>query len=195
MRLLLGTTLVLTALVVGACSSDPEAVEETPDISAIGTAPLVTYELGAELLITLNEAWAPTAIFEVEVAAGSGSCSSKRVAISGRPNVTLFLVGASCSSEAIGRGNGEEPLFASAGQLSRGGNITTEELSLGTLTLADVEYFECTNECDFYRPTVGVLELNAPADPAFPTLVIADDYEGATREDIRQFARALSAAS
>lgn len=184
--------LLLALFALTACASDPASDVGAPSVD---DAPQVTYELGAGLLITLNEAFSPQTNFEAATGDVNGACTSKRVLIQGSTTFTLFLVGASCSADPVGRGNGQEPLFASGAQLVGGKDIATEQLALGTLTMAQVDYFECTNECDFYRPTVAVLELDAPIDPDFATIVIANDYEGATRTDIRQVALALSAAS
>ena len=167
------------------------------DEPALIEPPLATNDLGAGLELTINSSWATAGTFDDNTTSVGGTCDYQRLTVRAETglSITMFRVGQQCSADSVGRGNGEEPLFSSSAQLVGATNATTEAIEVGTLTIADVAYFECTNECIDYDAIVGVIELSDPIDDAFPTVVISDDYERATRDQVRQLALSLAASS
>lgn len=71
-------------------------------------------------------------------------------------------------------------------------DVERSDTAIGTLTIATVEYFECTNECDDHNPSVGLIELDEPADPSLAVVVTSDDDASTSRVEIEFIARHLS---
>ena len=185
-----GSLLLILICVASACGGGEDA-------PALNEPPVATTDLGAGLELTINSSWIVAGTFRDDPASTGAPCVYQRINVLSETDASIrvFRVGRECSAASVGRGNGEDPTFSSATQLAGATNATTEAVEVGTLTIANVEYFECTNECIDYDAIVGVVELSDPTNDAFPTIVISDDYERASRDQIRQLAMALSASS
>ncbi len=147
-------------------------------------------DLGDGWGIGLPDGWEVRSRFDEPRDRGDG-CSVREAQVStDSGTMEVVLVGPSCSSSVDSRGNGELASFSSADQLQSGDDLETRSTDLGRLTIATVDYYECTNDCDFYTPSVGVLELDEPVDPAFPAVMLIDD-RGSTHEQVRFLAENL----
>lgn len=186
---ILAGCLLAVAAIAPACGSDPEL----DAVNDFERASLTATDVGAGWTLELPEDWIVGGSFGDPVEREPG-CVVDQISVShGNAYTEVALLGPGCSASAVGRGNGEPPTFGSADQLIRGATgVDKVDTALGTLTIATVDYFECTNECDYYKPLVGLIELTDPADPSLPTVVISDDYATTSQLEIEFIAGHLS---
>lgn len=168
-----------------ACRSD-EASNDL-DVST-----LVTTDVGAGWTIELPEDWSVEGTFGDPTEPEPRCLVDEVVVAHGTARTRVALVGPGCSADALARGNGSPPHFGSVDQLVDGADVSTSSTAIGSLTIATVEYFECTNECIEYNPAVGLIELDEPTDSSLPVVVISDDTGETSRIDIDFIAQHLS---
>lgn len=182
MRVILVT--VVMAALVSACFGGAGTDERPLELST-------TVDLGDGFSIGLPDGWELREQFG-EPSDRTDDCVVRESRVgSDTDTMQIILVGAACSSDTDGRGNGESANFSSADQLVGGEDLETLATDLGPLTVATVGYYECTNECQDWTPSVGVIELAEPTDPAYPALMIINDY-GSTRNQVRFLAQNLT---
>ena len=184
------SVLGIVALVVtsAACSSDGagDGVPSTPNAD---TATSTVTDLGEGWSLEHPDDWTVDGTFGRSTEQSPG-CTSTSISVSHDKTTTdIALVDRACSADPIGRGNGQQPTFGNGDQLSDAVDVEEVTTPLGNLTVATVDYYECTNECNYWKPNVGVIDVDDPSDPV---VVISNDYDVTDREDIEFIAQHLS---
>jgi len=182
----------LLALVAAgtACSSDGPG-ETAPAALIEDTTTLVSTDLGAGWSLDLPEGLTVEGAFP-DPAAHQDGCTVDAVVVSnGTLRTAIALVDSVCTASAY-RGNGEPAEFGRAQQLYDGENVETVATPLGDLTIATVSYYECTNDCDYYKPVYGLIELEDPGDSTPRSVLIGNGGAATLRDDIKFIARNLT---
>jgi hypothetical protein len=170
--------IALAPLLVTACSdgsgSPPEGAGDVLDPEG----ETVPYDLGAGFAADLPEGWEVTTFTAGEGQVGPEACSARQATVSsgddvGDVRVELWLPSAGCAGgEAEQIGNGFHGRYVGVDDAPEPSGVEEHDVPLGPLTTFTQPYFECTNECHDYTDTVGLVALEAPPEPDYPTLML-----------------------
>lgn len=170
---------------VSACGDDDEPAEPPPSTVGPGT------EIVESTGLTLDPASGYGAVGLLEPVEGPESCRGWQGSVVGDDtgaSVTIALWGEGCvSTEGL---NGQRVQYRSVSDVLSGEVGETREVAVGTATVIDDLYVECTNECDEYEDRIVLVELAQPTDPAFPSVMIST-IDDVSFDDLLAIAGAL----
>lgn len=166
----------LLAAVLSACGAGP-----------VDGEPLHVLELGPQFSVEISTDW------DVQpLSPGKYSQCEYEVGEVYSPDASMEILQASVECEGdIDGGNGTPFTFGSVSQLEQADDLETVKTPLGLLTIGTIDYYECTNECNFWTPELGILELADPPNGERPTIVIVDPRDEAGRDEIIAVAKAM----
>lgn len=89
--------------------------------------------------------------------------------------VAVESVPASCDPVVRRPGNGDHGTYRTVDDATDAEAVTRVDTPAGPATRFEQPYYECTNECTTFTDTVAIVELDEPADPDHPTVVVRAD--------------------
>lgn len=129
---------------------------------------------------------------KAQTTTGGGDCSVDRAEVTGkgRTLVVIQAVAATCShgQPQPKPGNGRHGAYVTLADASHPTKVTRASAALGPAVFFDQSYFECTNSCRQWTEPVGLVTLDHPTDPAYPTVMAYSPTGNVSRGELQRYA-------
>ena len=104
----------------------------------------------------------------------TGDCDVEQTRIprTAAADIVFVMVPADCELAVQAAGNGSYGYYRTVDDVADGQVVEIVRTGIGTATIVDVPYYECTNSCVDGVIRMALIEVQDPANPAYATLQV-----------------------